>query len=350
VKANAYGHGINAFVPLAEQCGVRHFAVATSFEAEEVVEARTLDSDIMIMGILYPEDLPWVIDHEIEYFVFNFHRLERSLEEAREVGKRAHIHLELETGGNRTGLHEEQLDKALKYLEKHKDYLELAGVCTHFAGIESMANQFRVQEQKKNFNRMCRLVEESEIEPRFYHTACSAAALAFPDTVMDMVRVGTSQFGMWPSPDIYNIHLMEEQKMSDTPLQQVLTWKTDIMHLNQIDKGDYIGYGTAFQAPRDMQVAVLPLGYSNGYARSLSNHHDVLIRGHRAPIVGLINMNVFMVDVSDIPGVQLRDEVVLIGHQKNESITVKSFTESLDAINNEFVSRLPAAIPRITVD
>ncbi len=349
VKANAYGHGIETFVPLAEECGVEHFAVATSFEAEEVVEARTGDADIMIMGILYPEDLHWVVDHEIEYFVFNFHRLERSREVADKVGKKARVHLELETGGNRTGLHEEQLDKALDYLERHQDKLELMGICTHFAGIESLANQFRIQQQEKNFERMREQVEQSDVEPHYYHTACSAAALAFPETVMDMVRVGTSQYGMWPSPDIYNMHLMQENKMSDAPLQPVLSWKTDIMHLNEVEEGDYIGYGTAYQAPQDMEVAVIPLGYSNGYARSLSNRHHVLIGGQRATIVGSINMNVFMVDVTDIPDVELRDEVVLIGQQGNENISIKSFTESIDAINNEFVSRLPAAIPRMIV-
>jgi alanine racemase len=125
VKANAYGHGIETYVPMAEEAGIRHFSVATGFEAEEVFEARTReDTDIMIMGILYPEDLPWMIEHEIEYFVFNFHRLERSLKVAREVGKKARIHLELETGGNRTGLPADQLEQAVDYLEQHQEDID----------------------------------------------------------------------------------------------------------------------------------------------------------------------------------------------------------------------------------
>jgi len=349
VKANAYGHGIEEFVPMAERCGIRHFAVASGFEAGEVLEACTTDADIMIMGILYPEDLPWVIENEIEYFVYDYHRLERSLNVARKVGKKARVHLELETGGNRTGMEEDKLPEAIEFLLNHRDNIELVGLCTHFAGIESLANQFRIQQQQKLFARMNQKVEEADLGPYRRHTACSAAALAFPDTVMDMVRVGTAQYGMWPSPDIYNLHLLQENKMSDAPLKRVLSWKTDIMHIKEVPEGEYIGYGTAYKASKDMKVAVIPLGYSNGYARSLSNRHHVLVRGKKAPIVGSVNMNVFMVDVTHIPNIKVRDEVVLVGRQMNKVISIKSFTETADAINNEFVSRLPSAIPRVKV-
>ncbi|MDR8391710.1 alanine racemase [Aliifodinibius sp. S!AR15-10] len=349
VKANAYGHGIHDFVPLAEECGIRHFAVASSYEAEEVVEARTTDADVMIMGILYPEDLPWVIKHEIEYFVYDFHRLERSVDIAKQVGKKARIHLELETGGNRTGLEPEKLDQTIAFIKKNLDYLELEGVCTHYAGIESLSNQFRIQQQEQLFEQMYERITDAGIEPNLRHTACSAGALAFPETVMDMVRVGTAQYGLWPSPDIYNLHLMQEKDNAEHTLEQVLSWKTNIMHLKDVAEGQYIGYGTAFQASRDMRVAVIPIGYGNGYARSLSNNGEVLIHGQKTPIVGSVNMNVFMVDVTDLDGVNIRDKVVLIGQQNGESISIKSFTEGNYAINNEFISRLPAAIPRKVV-
>lgn len=350
VKANAYGHGIQEFVPLAEQCGIRHFAVASTFEAEEVLEARTTDADIMIMGILYPEDLEWVIEEEVEYFVYDYHRLERSVDVAKKVGKKACIHLELETGGNRTGMEREKLNKAIDYIKSQSDYIELEGICTHYAGIESLSNQFRIQRQEKLFNEMFEQITASGLQPNRKHTACSAGALAFPETVMDLVRVGTAQYGLWPSPDIYNLHLMHENKTSDAPLKQVLSWKTDIMHLKEVSENEFIGYGTAYQAPRDMEVAVIPLGYGNGYARSLSNRGRVLIRGKEAPIVGSVNMNVFMADVTDIEGVSIRDEVVLIGKQGDKSISIKSFTEFSNVINNEFVSRLPEAIPRKIVE
>jgi len=154
---------------------------------------------------------------------------------------------------------------------------------------------------------------------------------------------------MWPSPDIYNLHLQQSGKSRDAPLKRVLSWKTDVMHIKKVKKDEFVGYGTSFQAPRDMSVAVLPLGYSNGYPRTLSNRGEVLIRGKKAPVVGLINMNVFMVDVSNIEDADVGDEVVLIGSQNNHEISIRSFSEFTNAINNELVSRLPQAIPRVAV-
>lgn len=350
VKANAFGHGIETFVPMAEKAGVRHFSVASSYEAWEVSEACTEDSSILIMGILYDDDLEWVIEHDIEFFVFDIPRLKRAKEAAVKLGKKATIHLEVETGGNRTGLDESELKTALRYLKKNEDYLRFEGFCTHFAGIESLSNQFRIQNQKDKFEELYQVVKNEGLEPKLKHIACSAAALAFPETVMDLVRVGTAHYGMWPSPDIYNLHLQQTGKTRDTPLKRVLSWKTDIMHIKEVKKDEFVGYGTSFQAPRDMSVAVLPLGYSNGYPRALSNRGEVLIRGEKASVVGLINMNVFMVDVSDIEGAKVGDEAVLIGHQKNHVISISSFSEFTNAINNELVSRLPQAIPRHAVE
>ncbi len=346
VKANAYGHGIEAFVPMAEKCGIRHFAVASSYEAQEVLDARTTNATVMIMGILYDDDLPWVIEHGVEFFVFDIPRIEKAIEVARKTGTKAIIHLEIETGGNRTGMPEDKLDEALQLLKEHKDHLEFKGFCTHFAGIETLANQFRIVKQQKKFEELYKRVKQAGHLPELRHTACSAAALTFPDTVMDMVRIGTAQYGMWPSPDIYNMHLMRTGKLQDHSLRQLLTWKTDIMHLKEVKKGEFIGYGTSFQAPQDMTAAVVPIGYSNGFAKALSNLGHVLIREQQAPIVGLINMNVFMVDVSHISDVEIGDDVVLVGRQGNEKITIRSFSEFSNFINNEFVSRLPSAIPR----
>ncbi len=349
VKANAFGHGIETFVPMAEKAGVKHFSVASSYEAWEVREACTKESTIMIMGILYDEDLEWVIEHEVEFFVFDLPRLEKAKEVAEKLGKKAIIHLEVETGGNRTGLDESELDEAIRFLKENRESIRFEGFCTHFAGIENLSNRFRTKNQLEKFEELYRQVEANEITPKLRHTACSAAALAYPETVMDMVRIGTAQFGMWPSPDIYNMHLQQVGKTSDSPMKRVLSWKTNVMHIKALKKDEYVGYGTSFQAPRDMTIAVLPLGYSNGYPRTLSNRGEVIIRGKKAPVVGLINMNVFMVDVSRINNVEVDDEVILIGRKNSHVINISSFSEVTRAINNELVSRLPDAIPRFAV-
>ncbi|MGM0507463.1 MAG: alanine racemase [Bacteroidota bacterium] len=349
VKADAFGHGIGTFVPMAEKAGVRHFSVASSYEAWVVNEARTKDSSIMIMGILYDDDLDWVIENDVEFFVFDLQRLKKSNEVAKKLDKQAIIHLELETGGNRTGLDESDLDAALQIFKENKEHLRFEGVCMHFAGIENLSNQFRAQMQLDKFNDLYDRITKSGVKPRLRHTACSAAALAFPETVMDLVRIGTAHYGMWPSPDIYNLHLQQSGKKRDAPLKRVLTWKTDVMHIKQLKKDEFVGYGTSYRASKKMTIAVLPLGYSNGYPRKLSNRGEVLIRGKKAPVVGLINMNVFMVDVSHIKDVNIGDEVVLIGRQNNHVISIRSFSEFTNAINNELVSCLPNAIPRIAV-
>ena len=165
-----------------------------------------------------------------------------------------------------------------------------------------------------------------------------------------MVRIGVAQFGFWPSPDVYYMHMQQSGgNNGGNTLKRIFSWKTDIMDIRHVIAGEFIGYGTAFQAVRDMKIAVMPLGYSNGYPRAQSNRGYVLIRGKKAPITGLINMNLFMVDISHIQGVEVGEEVVLVGRQKNNTINVSSFTEVTHLLNNEMLSRLPAAIPRKAV-
>lgn len=346
VKANAYGHGIKEFVKMAEKAGVNHFAAASAFEAEEVLEAKSPSSDVMIMGILYDEDIHWAIDHEIEFYVFNYERLPLVLEEAKKLDKKAKVHLEVETGANRTGLPETEFTDCLNFVKKHKKYIEFTGLCTHFGGAESLSNQFKIDRQHKKYKEFLRTCKKKSYMPEIRHIACSAAALAYPDTVYDMVRIGVAQYGFWPSPDIYFMHLQETGKSSNGSLKRLFTWKTDVMDIRDVDAGEFIGYGTAYQATQDMKVAVMPLGYSNGYPRAQSNRGHVLIKGKKAPIVGLINMNLFMVDVSHIEDVSVGEEVVLVGRQKNNTINISSFTQVTQLLNNEMLSRLPAAIPR----
>jgi len=346
VKANAYGHGIEVFVPMAEKCGVNHFCVASSFEAEQVLSVCKPDTHILIMGIIYEEDLGWAISNGIAFFVYNFNRLSKVLEAAKKVEKKAKIHLEVETGANRTGMHAKEFPKALSYLKQHQDWLIFEGLCTHFGGAESISNQFKIDQQHKRYKAFLKICKERKFLPEIRHIACSAAALAMEDTVYDMVRIGVAQYGFWPSPDIYYAHLHQTNKKSDASMKRVFTWKTDIMDIRTVDQGEFIGYGTAFQATQEMQIAVMPLGYSNGYPRALSNRGQVLIHGKKAPIVGLINMNLFMVDITHIQEAKVGDEVVLIGRQKNNVINVSSFTNATQLLNNEMLSRLPAAIPR----
>lgn len=346
VKANAYGHGIHQFVKMAEKAGINHFATASAFEAEEVLEAKSNGIGIMIMGILYDEDIDWAIEHEIEFYIFNYNRLPVVLEKAKKLGKKARVHIEVETGANRTGMNAKEFPKTLTFLVKNKDYISFEGLCTHFGGAESFSNKFKIDSQHAKYKDFLKACKKKGLKPAYRHIACSAAALAMKDTVYDMVRIGVAQYGFWPSPDIYYMHLQEIGKPSDGSLKRIFTWKTDVMDVRDVDAGEFIGYGTAYQATQDMKVAVMPLGYSNGYPRAQSNRGFVLIKGKKAPVLGLINMNLFMVDVSHIPDVEVGEEVVLVGRQKNNTINISSFTQVTQLLNNEMLSRLPSAIPR----
>lgn len=346
VKANAYGHGIKQFVKMAEKAGIDHFATASAFEAEEVLEVKSDRSDIMIMGILYDEDIEWAIQNEIEFYVFNYDRLPLVLQKAQKLETKARVHIEVETGANRTGMNAREFPKTLTFLKKNSMFIEFMGLCTHFGGAESFSNQFKIKSQHERYKEFLKQCKKKDLVPGIRHIACSAAALAYKDTVYDMVRIGVAQYGFWPSPDTYYMHLQEVGKQSDNVLNRIFTWKTDVMDVRDVDAGEFIGYGTAYQATQDMKVAVMPLGYSNGYPRAQSNRGHVLVKGKKAPIVGLINMNLFMVDVSHIPDVEVGDEVVLVGRQKNNTINISSFTQVTQLINNEMLSRLPAAIPR----
>lgn len=349
VKANAYGHGIKTFVPMAEKCGVHHFSVASAFEAEEVLSVCSHNSRIMIMGIIYEEDIPWAITNNIEFFIYNYERLPKTLAAAKKVGKPAKVHIEVETGANRTGMQKNEFPKALTFLKKNKEHVIFQGLCTHFGGAESFSNEFKIKMQHKRYKDFLKQCKEKNITPNLRHVASSAAALAMKDTIYDLVRIGVAQYGFWPSPDIYYAHLHEVNKKADPVLKRIFTWKTDIMDIREVQESEFIGYGTAFQATHKMTIAVLPLGYSNGYPRALSNRGHVLIKGKKAAIVGLINMNLFMVDITHIPDVKVGDEVVLIGRQINNVINVSSFTNSTQLLNNEMLSRMPAAIPRTVI-
>jgi len=348
VKGNAYGHGITEFVTMAKSLGQKHFSV---FSVQEARKVKLCGSElgVMIMGYIDEENMGWAILEDVSFFVFDIHRLKMAVQLAKVVKKPARIHLELETGMNRTGLNGKELTAAMKILEKEKDWLYLEGVCTHYAGAESVANFYRIQKQISRYHRMYKRIEEKGFKPEFKHTACSAAAFGFPKTRMDMVRIGIMQYGFWPSYETLTNYFVK-RGLRENPLKRVISWKTRVMAVENVDEGNFIGYGTTYMARSKMKVAVIPVGYSNGFARDLSNQGRMLINGARVGVVGIVNMNMIMVDISDIPETKVGDEVVLIGEQDGKEISVASFGELSNQLNYELLTRLPHDIPRKIVD
>lgn len=349
VKANAYGHGIEEFVPLAESCGVGHFAVFSVREAQRVYESRKTSSSIMVMGMIEDDELGWAIERGVEFYVFDLHRLAKALDLARRIKKPARIHLEIETGMFRTGIDIDKIPEVMKMLRENADTHTLEGLCTHYAGSEESANHQRVKRQYECFNRVTEMFRKHNIKPRYRHTACSAAALRYPETQMDMVRIGILQYGFFPSEEVKS-EAVAQEKGRAYPLNRLITWKTRVMDIKKVKAGNYIGYGDAYLANSDMTIAIVPVGYGYGYTRSLSNQGRALIHGKRVGVVGMVNMNMMSVDITGIDGVEKGDEVILIGHQGDLQISVSSFGQFSDQLNYELLTRLPAEIPRQIVD
>lgn len=219
------------------------------------------------------------------------------------------------------------------------------GLCTHYAGAESIANHVRVQKQLRKFNQIYKWLINHGIVPEIRHTACSAAAVTYPRTRMDMVRIGILQYGYWPTKETFIQYISKQMDKTD-PLKRVISWKSNIMAVKKIKTGEFVSYGTAYLANEDKTIAVVPVGYSHGYSRSLSNQGRVLIGGQRAPVIGVVNMNMLITDITNIPGIKLGDEVILIGEQGDTSITLASFADFNNQMNYELLARLPINIPR----
>lgn len=348
IKGNAYGHGISSYLPMAERCGIDHFSVFSSNEAVLALRHRTNpETQLMIMGMIRESEIDWAIENGIEFYLFEEDRLNTAIEHSKKTGKRAKVHLQIETGMNRTGFEPDEWDAIFKKVKKHSAELQLMGVCTHFAGAESVANFYRIQNQNKRFKEALQVALSVFGEAPAAHACSSAAYLTLPEMHYDMVRIGIAQFGFWPSRETY-MHQLKQNffKRGEDPLKRVMTWKSEIMSTKWVEEGEFIGYGNVYMAGRRMKIATVPIGYSHGFGRDLTNSGYILIHGERAGVVGQVNMNMITVDITNISRAQKGDTVVLIGRQGDDEITVASFGEMTNNLNYEVLTRLPYSIPR----
>lgn len=349
VKGNAYGHGIAEFATMASACGVNHFSVFDVDEARQLKAALPHKVSVLIMGFVHDDDLEWIINNEIEFFVFDKKRLMSACKMARKLQKKAIIHIEIETGMNRTGFNKSDLNDVITILKREKEQLVFKGLCTHYAGAESIANYYRVAKQIRRFEEIRQYLSEKELKPEIVHSACSAASIMFPETRMNLVRIGIMQYGLWPSQEVF-ITYLNFKKIKTDPLHRVITWKSNVMSVKKVKTAEFIGYGTSFMAKKNMKIAVIPIGYAQGYSRSLSNHGRVLIHGQYCAVVGLVSMNMITVDVTEIENIKKNDEVVLIGNQESLAISIASFSDYSNQLNYELLTRISKKIPRKIID
>ena len=344
VKSNAYGHGMLEVAALAREEGVSWLCVNSLDEAATLRRAGH-DARILVMGYVPLAGLDGVVELDLRPVIYNLETARRLDQLAVRAGRHVAVHLKLETGTQRQGIAEEDLSDFVALVRGSRG-LKLEGVTTHFANIEDSTDHSYAKLQVARFFRLAESVRAAAGNV-MRHAACSAAALLFPATHLELARIGISLYGLWPSRETH-VSCLEGGRPS-LSLAPVLSWKTRVAQVKGVPEGSFVGYGCTFRTTRPSRIAVLPLGYHEGYDRGLSGVAHVLIRGRRAPVRGRICMNMCMVDVTDIPGVAVEDEVVLVGRQGDEQVTAEQLAAWCGTIPYEIVARIHPAMPRLVV-
>ena len=345
VKSNAYGHGMPEVAELARGAGVEWLCVNSLGEAAELRRAGDRGR-ILVMGYIPLGKLEAVVELDLRPVIYNPETVARLDELARREGKRVPVHVKVETGTQRQGVIEQEVPEFVARVRSSPG-LYLEGVTTHFANIEDTTDHGYAREQIERFTRITDALARSGDPIPMRHAACSAATLLFSRTHLDLARVGISLYGLWPSRETYVSCL--EKGAPKLELRPALTWKTRVAQVKQVPEGGFVGYGCIFRCSRPSRIAVLPVGYHEGYDRGLSGVAHVLIRSRRAPVRGRVCMNMCMVDVTDIPGVELEDEAVLLGIQGQERVSAEQLATWCGTISYEIVSRIHPELPRVVV-
>ena len=338
IKANGYGHGS---VPIAEVLepmrAVHGFAVATCEEALKLREAG-INKPIIILGYEFPENYPDIIKSDIGVAVFKEDQAKLLSEEAVRQGKTALFHVAVDTGMSRIGVSPDEIGvDTVRYFKKIKN-VRLFGAFTHFARAdEGAGGREATERQIEKFSHFLELSRQAGITYEKIHISNSAGIIDYPDTQSDLVRAGIILYGLLPSENYSKL----------TGFSPVLELKSHIVYIKYVERGTPVSYGGTYVAQEKRRVATIPVGYGDGYPRTLSNKGWVLIRGKKAPILGRVCMDQFMVDVTDIPKAVEYDEVTLIGRDGSESISMETLGDLSGRFNYELACCLTDRVPRV---
>ena len=344
VKANAYGHGISEIAPRA--AGIAQWlGVHSAVEAREL-RSLGLTTPILVLGFVPPSEFR-DLDQDVHLVVSSAEALRWVGVYRQRSGISLPVHLKVDIGTKRQGMSATELPALV--VDAGKAGIEVVGVAGHFANIEDTIEHEFARVQLQNFHDALDVAKDAiGALPPFIHASCSAAALLFRETDFTLARVGISMYGHWPSRET-RLSWTLEHKDGGLQLKPVLTWKTIVGQLQPVERDASVGYGRTWTARRPSQLAIIPVGYADGYSRALGNRARTLIRGRSAPIVGRVCMNILIADVTDIPEVSIGDEVVLIGRQGGDEIEVEELATLSDTINYEFLARLSPEIPRVVI-
>ncbi len=336
VKANAYGHGLVPTGRLLLPAGADWLSVHCVEEALLLREAK-VTAPILVLGPLLASEYQAASRLQVRLLLGDLDRVP-ALAAVSSAKLPLAVHLKVDTGMSRQGVAIADVPRAIELLRSAPG-LKLEGVATHFATSEVGDELYRQQQQR--FTAVLQTLESLGQGDLITHAANSAAVLLDPASHYRMVRPGLAVYGLYPSAEV-----QRRCQQAGLHLQPALTWKTRVAQIKVIPKGATAGYGATFVAQRPSRLALLPVGYADGYDRRWSNSATVLVRGHHASVVGRVSMDLMTVDVSDITGVQLDDEAVLLGAQGHETVTADHLAEIASTISYEVITRLSATIER----
>ena len=341
IKSNAYGHGLLEMAELSLSAGADLLGV-NSLEEALILRKNYPSVRILIMG-----ETPFKENRKKEISDTNFWIVVSRFEDVQFLSNlhpRPQIHLKIDTGMSRLGFSGALLEELIFAISSQK--LPLDGVLTHFASTEDFTEHSFSMQQLSEFNKALELLSSLGYNNLIRHTASSASTMLFEEARLDMVRVGISLYGLWPSMET---RLSLSFMGKDFQLKPVLSWKTGIVHIQSVPAGRSVGYGSTYKTIYPTKIAVIPVGYFEGYDRRLSNQGYALIDGERAPILGRVCMNMTMLNVTHIPNAEVGGEVILIGKSGKEEITADWIGNLTGTINYDVVTRIQKDIPRVIV-
>ena len=336
VKADGYGHG-SVPVAMAVDPYVRGFAVAT-VEEGVILRRHGIGKMILVLGVTHPDQYGELIRYQIRPTVFTLRQAERLSELACREGVRAKLHLAVDTGMSRIGMEPDEASAEMVLSMSRLPGIEIEGMFTHFARADERDKE-SARAQLAAYLNFSELLKSRGIEIPLKHCSNSAGIVeGLPSNSLDLVRAGISIYGLYPSDEV------DRETVHLTPVMEL---KSRISYIKTIRPGTPVSYGGTFVARRPTRIATIPVGYGDGYPRSLSSRGSVLIRGRRAPILGRVCMDQFMVDVTDIPEAEEEDEVTLIGRDGGDQISVEELARLGGGFHYELICELGKRVPRV---
>jgi alanine racemase len=353
VKADAYGHGLvvaaRAFV-----AGGVDWLIVNALDEAEALRRAGVTAPLYVVGPVAPWMAARVVAADVRLVVYDADLVEALAAAAQAAGKVVPVHVKVETGNHRQGL-EPPDAVALATRVAATPGLTLEGLSTHYADIEDTTDHRFAMQQLARFDEALQALAQAGIRPPIANSANSAATILWPKTHAGLVRVGLAAYGLWPSAQTYAAALALEAADKDgrggylPELRPALAWRTRIAQVKSVPAGAWIGYGRTFRATHATRIAILPVGYHEGYDRRLSNLAHALVGGVRAPVRGRVCMNMTMIDVTDVPDVRAGQVVTLLGDDGDERISAEDLARWMGTINYEVVSRIHPVVPRLAV-